>query len=115
MKKLATILCLLTLGGFVLMFVQERTHFIKTKPLNGVYAKSDYKALALPYLMDGSYQKDLELHLRLSFGFREVFIRTYNQYLWDFYHKKLNYTIYVGKENWLFGRDEVVNYYQSAM
>lgn len=115
MKKLATILCLLALGGFVLMFVQERTHFIKTKPLNGVYAKSDYKALALPYLMDGSYQKDLELHLRLSFGFREVFIRTYNQYLWDFYHKKLNYTIYVGKENWLFGRDEVVNYYQSAM
>lgn len=114
-KVLATILCLLTLGFIVLMFVQERTHFIKLKPLNGVYYETPNTPLSIPNLCDGSYQHDLEEKLRFTFGFREPFIRTYNQYLWDFYHKTLNYTIYIGKDNWLYGLDEVVNYYQSSM
>lgn len=114
-KVIATILCILTLCGFLLMFVQQKTHFIKVQPLNGVYYQPNLKVLSLNNLRDGSYQKHLEEYLRYSFGFREIFIRTYNQYLWDFYHKKLNYTIYVGKDNWLFGRDEVINFYQSRM
>ena len=114
-KTVATILCILTLCGFLLLFVQQQTHFIKTKPLNGVYYESNLKVLSLNNLRDGSYQKHLEEYLRYKFGFREIFIRTYNQYIWDFYHKKLNYTIYVGKDDWLFGRDEVINFYQSRL
>lgn len=114
-NKIYAILCLLTLGLFVLMFVQERTHCFKLKPLNGVYYETVAKPLSLNYLRDGSYQSNLETHLRFTFGFREWFIKTYNQYLWDFYHKKLNYTIFVGKDDWLYGRDEVVSFYQSGM
>lgn len=114
-NRIYAILCLLTLGLLVLMFVQERSHFVKLKPLNGVYYAAKDMPLALNTLCDGSYQSNLEEKLRFSFGFRELFIRTYNQYLWDFYHKTLNYTIYVGKDNWIYGRDEIINYYQSGM
>lgn len=114
-SKVATVLCLLTLALFVLMFIQERSRFIKLEPLKGVYYNSKPKALALNYLREGSYQSGLEEKIRFNFGFREPLIRTYNQYLWDFYHKTLNKNICVGKENWLYGTDEVRNYYQSGM
>lgn len=98
-----------------MMFVQERKQVFRLKPLNGVNNEVKRPVLALNYLLDGSYQENLEAYLRFNFGFREWFIRTYNQYAWDFFHKPLNYTIYAGKDNWLFGRDEVINYYQSSM
>ena len=114
-KVLATILCLLTLGLFILITVQEHTHFVKVKPLNGVLYEPKKKPIAIAYMIDGSYQQSIETYLRYNFGFRELFIRSYNQYIWDFYHKTLNYTVCIGKDDWLYGLDEVVNYYQSNM
>lgn len=114
-NKIYVILCLLTLGLFVLITVQEQTHFIEVKPLNGVLYEPEKKPIAIAYMIDGSYQQSLETYLRYNFGFRELFIKSYNQYIWDFYHKTLNYTICIGKDNWLYGLDEVVNYYQSSV
>lgn len=114
-NKIHTLLCLLTLGVFVLIFVQERKHVFNLKPLNGVSNEVKRPVLALNYIRDGSYQSDAENYLRFNLGFREWFIKTYNQYVWDFFHKTLNYTIYIGKENYLYGRSEIVNYYASSM
>ena len=114
-KVITTILCILTLGVFVLMFIQERKHVFNVEPLNGVYYKIERPELKFDSLYVGSYQSDFEKYLRFNYGFREWFIKTYNQYVWDFYHKTLNYTIYIGKDDWLYGLDEVVNYYQSSV
>ena len=114
-KNFLNILCILTLCVFILIFLQEKAQIFSLKKLNGVYKPNEKVELTLDNFYNGSYQHSLENDLRFGFGFREVLIRLYNQYLWDFYHKSSNYTVMVGNDDWLFGRDEVVNYYQSAM
>lgn len=114
-NKISYILCFLTLSLFILIFVQERTGVFQLKKLNGVYYEPKKPALSLENILNNSYQDGIEKDLRFHFGFREIIIRLYNQYMWDFYHRSTNYTITVGKGNWLYGLNEVLNYYQSAM
>ena len=113
-NKLAYILCFLTLGVFIMIYVQDRTHLFKFEKLNGVYYEPKETKLALNTFKNGTFQKNLEDNLRYNFGFRELLIPIYNQYIWDFYHKSSNYTVKVGKDDWLFGWDDVANYYQGA-
>lgn len=113
-NKLAYILCFLTIGVFIMIYVQDRTHVFKFKKLNGVYYEPKDAKLTFNSFRSGSFQKNLEENLRYNFGFREFLIPLYNQYLWDFYHKSSNYTVKVGKDDWLFGWDDVANYYQGA-
>ena len=114
-NKIAYILCFMTVGVFLMIFIQDKTKLFKFKELNGVYYSPQKVECTFDNLYNGSYQKHLEEDIRYCFGFREVLIRIYNQYLWDFYHKSSNYTIMIGKDDWLFGRDGVINYYQSSM
>ncbi len=113
-KTLATILCFLTLGVFLMIYVQARTHLFKFEKLNGVFYQMRETKLTFNSFKNGQFQKNLEYNLRFDYGFREALIRLYNQYLWDFYHKSSNQTIKVGKDDWLFGRDEMFNYYQGV-
>lgn len=113
-NKLAYVLCILTLAVFVMIYVQDRTHVFKLKKLNGVYYEPKDAKLTLNNLKHGWFQENLEENIRYNFGFREVLIPFYNQYLWDFYHIASNNTVKVGKDDWLFGWDDVGNYYQGA-
>ena len=114
-NKISYTLCFLTLSLFILIYVQQRKEVFHLKQLNGVYYEPEKPTLSIENILNNSYQEGIEDYLRYHFGFREIFIRLYNQYIWDFYHKSTNYTITVGKNNWLYGLDEVLNYYQSAM
>ncbi len=44
-KRLYTVLCILTLSVFVLIFVQEKTTFIHVEKLAGVTFESEFSAL----------------------------------------------------------------------
>ena len=114
-RKVTFILCILTWVLLTMFFVQERTRVFKLKPLNGVYYNTPTPVLALQYCLSGKYQNDLENHLRYHFGFREVLIRLYNQYAWDFYHTTTNKTVKVSDDNWLIGKREWANYYESRI
>lgn len=115
MKKTCYILSILTLVIFAMIFIQEKTHFIKLQELNGV----DYKPKAPEYTFEnysnGSLQESIEDYLRNNFGFREVFIRFYNQYNWDFYRKTVNETIVIGKDDWLFGANDVDEFIKGGL
>ena len=113
-NKLAYVLCFLTLGIFIMIYVQDRTHVFKFKKLNGVYYEPKDAKLTLYNLKHGWFQQNLEENIRYNFGFREALIPFYNQYIWDFYHQSSNSTVKVGKDDWLFGWDDVANYYQGA-
>lgn len=113
-NKLLYILCVLTLAVFVLIYVQDRTKLFKLKQLNGVYYTPEKVDLTLDNFVKGKYQQSIDNDLRYNFGFRELLIRFYNQYIWDFYHKSTNKTVKIGKEDWLFGLRETKNYYESA-
>ena len=116
MKKIVSyILCLLTISVFILIFLQEKNQIFKFDALNGVNNEPKVVELTFENLYQGKYQSYLETHLRYHFGFRELLIRIHNQYIWDFYHKSTNNTVYVGKDNWLFGQKELMNYFQSGM
>ena len=112
-NKLLYILCVLTLAVFVLIYVQERTKLFKLKPLNGVYYTPEKVDFTLDNFLSGKYQQSIDNNLRYNFGFREIFIRFYNQYIWDFYHKSTNKIVKIGKEDWLFGLNEIKNFYES--
>lgn len=114
-KNIPNILCILTLCVFILIFLQDKTQLFQFKKLNGVYYSPEKVECTFDNLYNGSYQKCLEEDIRYNFGFREILIRLHNQYIWDFYHKSSNKTILIGKDNWLYGLDEVINYYQSAV
>lgn len=114
-KTITTILCLLTMTLLLMFFVQERTSVFKFQPLNGVYVDVPNPEFNVKSFSSGTYQANLEKHLRYHFGFREVLIRLYNQYAWDFFHKPFNKTIKLGREDWLYGKREFDNYFISYM
>lgn len=114
-NTVTTLLCLLTMAFLLLFFVQERTSVFKLKPLNGVYVDVPTPEFTMKSFSSGTYQANLEKHLRYHFGFREVLIRLYNQYAWDFFHKTTNQTIKLGLEDWIYGKREYDNYFVSYM
>ena len=74
-SRICTILCLLTMTGFVLVFVQGKWHLFKLNPLAGVTFKTERPELTFQNFTSGAYQRDAEQYSRENFGFREWHIR----------------------------------------
>ena len=98
-----------------LLLVQTFTGVVHVKPLAGVTIETEKPKLTLDTYVDGSFQSDLENYCREHCGFREWFIRLYNQYRWSFFREKDNATVMCGKDNWLFEDVYVRDHYESLM
>ena len=95
--------------------LQEHLKIVETKPLYGRYEEVKMPKLRIKYLKNGYFQKASEKYVSKHFGFREPILRMYNQYCWDFYRKVfVSYTC-PGKENWLFYKHNVDDYYGIEM
>ena len=103
-SRICTILCLLTLLGFVTVFVQEHWRPFKIKPLEGYTTTTDKPELTLATFTSGDYQSDVEQYISENFGFREFFIRVYNQYSYTCFHQINNDNIVEGLDHELFTR-----------
>ena len=114
-KWVHRILCILTMLIFGLIFLQEKTHFVRTKQLGGVVEEVAFPKFTMKDYSDRKYQNDLENYSKQNFGFREWAIRCYNQYLWDVYGMTSVYGVSVGKDGWLYEPWFVDDYYQSRM
>lgn len=113
-KWVTRILCILTMIFFLLVFLQEKTHFVEVKPLGGVVEEVGCPKFTMQSYADRSYQNNLENFSKQNFGFREWFIRFYNQYIWDFYGTT-KACVSVGRDGWLYESQYVEEYYQSRM
>lgn len=91
--------------------IQKEFHLFKTEPLNGVILETPKPKLTLDTYRIGKFQKDCEDYISENFGLREPVIRLYNQYAWSFYNKNFNSYFVPGKENWIFYRPAVLDYY----
>jgi hypothetical protein len=105
-----------TLFGILMVFLfafmaQERLHLFKTQPLQGFVEKTEVPQLTMESYQSGEYQAKLEGHLSETFGFRELVIRVYNQYLWWCYRKTYCHFIDPGKKGYLFYSEAVNDYY----
>lgn len=114
-KWVTRILCILTMLVFLLIFLQEKTHFVHMKKLDGVVEEVAFPKFTMKDYSDREYQNNLENYSKRNFGFREWAIRCYNQYLWDFYGKTSVLDISVGNDGWLYEPWFVDDYYQSRM
>lgn len=101
-SRICTILCILTLLGFSIMFVQEHWKPFKMKPLNGYTTTTDKPELALASFASGDYQRNIEQYISENFGFREFFIRLYNQSSYSCFHQINNDNVIEGADHELY-------------
>ena len=93
--------------ALLLLLPVAQTHFelFEMKPLAGVQNETG-DTIKKPELTwasykNSSYQKQMDKYLMETVGFREFFIRYYNQYLWSLFCKTYNENVVVGKNRWL--------------
>ena len=110
-NRICTILCLLTMLGFILVFVQEKWHPFQLKPLDGVTFKTERPELTLKNFASGQYQSNAEQYSRENFGFREWHIRLYNQFNYSLFNQTTCHFIVPGKDGWLFYTEAYNDYY----
>ena len=107
-KHICTILCLLTMLGFALAFVQEKWHPFHLKPLGGVTYETERPVLSLKKFASGQYQRDAEQYSRANFGFREWAIRIYNQAVFSLFHQTTNRFVVTGKDGSTFFEESYI-------
>lgn len=110
-SRICTILCLLTMIGFALVFVQEQWHPFKLSPLAGVTFTTEKPELSLKNFASGKYQSNIEQYSRENFGFREWHIRLYNQFNYSLFNQTTCHFIVPGKDGWLFYTEAFNDYY----
>jgi len=101
-RPICTILCILTLLGFSTMFVQEQWKPFKMKPLNGFTAEAQKPSLTLANFASGDFQNKAEDYIGDHFGFREFFIRLYNQFSYSCFRQINNDNIKEGRNHELY-------------
>ena len=108
--------------GFAVMFVQAQWTPFKLKPLNGFTPVTEKPSLTLADFASGNYQSNLEQYLSEHFGFREFFIRCYNQLSYSCFRFITNENVIEGADHELFLRwyfddrfgDMLTGYYSSV-
>lgn len=88
---------------FAAIMLQSFTNMIKMKPLNG-FDKEEQDPVALTFktYYDGTYQDYLTEHAKRNTGFREFFIRNYNQMAYSCFNKITNNNIVKGRDQELY-------------
>ena len=97
-----TIQFICIIAVITIIALQGLTHFVKVKPLEGVVAKEQPIKLNIKTYLDGSYQNYLTEHAKRNTGFREFFIRNYNQLRYSCFGIVTNNNVVVGKNGELF-------------
>ena len=114
-KNLYKILFVSTIVVLTLLLVQTFTGIVHVKSLAGVTVEAEKPKLTFQNYVDGTFQDDLEKYCRVHCGFREWFIRLYNQYRWSCFRETDNTTVVRGKGNWLFEDVYVKDHFESLM
>ena len=88
---------------FVAILLQSFTHCVEMKPLKG-FDKEESAPVALTFktYYDGSFQDYMTEHAKRNTGFREFFIRSYNQMAYSCFSKITNDNIVKGRDQELF-------------
>lgn len=88
---------------FLAILLQSFTGFVKMNPLQG-FDKEEPTPVALTFktYYDGSYQGYLTEHTKRNTGFREFFIRSYNQMAYSCFGKITNDNIVEGRNHELY-------------
>ena len=90
------------LAVLAVIMVQGLTNMVKMKPLNGYAKTKEEVELSFKTYYDGSYQDYLTDYAKQHTGFREFFIRNYNQVSYSLFNKITNDNVVEGVHHELF-------------
>ena len=99
---LHTILFAVLMTVLCLPLVQHASHLFKFRELDGYTAPIKPVKLTLNNYQDQSYQEYVRKYLQQNFGFRNSYIRTYNQFIYSLFNQTTNDNIVIGKQNELY-------------
>lgn len=83
---------------------QQVSHVFKFKELGGFTAPLEPVKLSWKTFRDQSWQNYEQKFLQRNFGFRNLYIRSYNQFVYSLFHQTTNHNIVIGKHDELFLR-----------
>ena len=97
MKQKVSYTVLFVLSVVLLAFpaAQQYAKLFEFKPLNGVTEKVEQPQFNFKNWMTGTFQKQEERYLSENIGFRELFVRCYNQMSWSLFRKVQNKSIFI--------------------
>jgi len=101
-RPICSILCLLTMLGFGMVFVQGQWHPFKLKPLKGFTTVTAKPVFSFSSYAQGDYQSQCEQYIKENFGFREFCIRLYNQFSYSCFRQINNDNIKEGRNHELY-------------
>ena len=104
MKKpsLHIILFAIIMVVLCLPVVQHATHIFKIKQLDGFTAPVEPVKPSLETFRNQTYQEYVRKNLQNNFGFRDIYIRAYNQLVYSCFHETTNHNIVMGKNGELY-------------
>ena len=117
MRRKGLHIALFVLTVLLLAFpaVQQYAKLFKFTPLYGVTMTAEQPKFSFSSFMKGEFQQQEDQYLSENIGFREPFVRCYNQLCWSLFRKVQNKTIYVNDDNWIFNDYTVRHYYRQSV
>ena len=117
MKHKGFYIALFVLTVMLLAFpaVQQYTHMFKLRPLAGATVVTERPQLNVRTFMKGDFQRKEDQYLSENIGFRELFVRSYNQLCWSLFRKVQNKTIFISDDNWIFNDFTIKHHYGQSV
>ncbi len=95
----------------VIPVIQTKFTLIKVLPLKGAITSENNSHFTVKSWLSGDYQKQKEVYLNESFGFRNIFVRLNNQIAFTLFNKAKANGVIIGKKNYLYEQNYINAYY----
>lgn len=99
LKRLMVVAVMLLL---FLPWIQEEYQLAEVRKLQGFYDVEPKPTFYFASWFNESFQKQNEKYLNQNFGYRNEFVRLYNQFIYHAFEKSTSSTIVIGKKGYLF-------------
>ncbi len=109
-RKIKIGLLVFLLATIFIPLKRNALHFIKTRPLNGVFELAEKPDLLIKNWFNGEYQADYSKYYEDHIGFRNFFVRVNNQVQYSLYKKTRSNKTVIGQDNYLFERGYIDDY-----
>jgi hypothetical protein len=90
-----------------LPMIQQKMKFTEIEPLNGSFTTLEKSYFKVDKWFKGDYQVDQQKYLNQNIGYRNLFVRLYNQMHYTLYNTARANGVIVGKENYLYEKSYI--------
>lgn len=109
-KILKNIIFILLVALMFLPMLQQVFPNHKSKELAGYSEKTPKPILNKDTWFEGEYQNNIEKYINENIGYRDIFIRNYNQINYSIFKTTKGCGVYIGKNNYLYEYGYLMNY-----